>query len=149
MRILDFNPKDFDSIELNIVGTNKTSKTEIPLFVVREVQDWMTEEEKQEVLSERSIVLSEIEDNLVVLDMVAAACASGHTIELNVQIENIDPALEFSFVCVVKEAKPLSEDRLEVKAKLLSGSEDDWRRFKEIFMDRQNEIDKFFSAAKG
>lgn len=147
--ILNFDPKDFESIDLQISGENQTSKMDIPLTVEREVPSWMTKQEIEAMPEERSILLSDFDEEFIYLEMPSSACSKGHILNLRIIVANVEDNPEYKFICTVKETSKLPEDRQEVKAKLAAGQEKEWQLFSEIFSARQNEIDDFFQAAKG
>lgn len=134
---------------MQITAENQTSKVNIPLYVERKIPEWMTKEELGELPEERSILLSDYDESVLYLEMQANSCSKGHTLSLYVLLPTLDDRPEFRFICTVQGANPLPDNRIEVKAKLVSGQETDWKVFTEIFSSRQNEIDDFFKAAKG
>ena len=96
------------------------------------------------------IRLLELMDRGLTLDVPTKTCAEGHTLALDIKLYESDE-VEVHFQCTVRVDEVTREDagRDKIKTSLAQVDEIAWAKIGKVYAKRQEDIFKFFAAAKG
>lgn len=126
-----FKASDFKSIELSFEINNTTTRTKFR--------------------DPGEIRLIQMGDRELTLEVAPRSCAMGHGLMMS--INAVTPEGEtFPFSCTAKveESERPDDSRMDrIRVALVQFNETDWEIFRRLFADRQNDIEKFFQAARG
>ena len=141
-----FQAADFKSVRLVVTFQNLTTRTEIK--------------------DREKIALIEVADRTILLENPGKSCSPGHSVLIKIE-RPIKRKLKAPLNSDAKR-KPMPEFELlfdatgkvvsvedtgdavdKVLIDLIQFDVENWRRFMEVFSSRQDDIEKFFSAAKG
>lgn len=127
-----FNPKDFQSISLQITMKNLTTQTEIKDPGV--------------------ISLVELGDKKITVEFPAKSCNIKHNVFLD--IKKKDSQTEYyddlcSLTGKVVEAEAMEPSELRAVIDVIQVDELSWKKLQEIFTSRQEQITEFLRAVRG
>lgn len=128
-QILD--PKDFVALKFSVSFENLTSRTK---------------------LSPESASLEEMGKSSVILGLPDNCCSTEHSVMIKIsQIGPGAPAKATPFVATgkVTEIEAAADQRVRALISLVQYDEQSWKTFHAIFLNRQDEINKFIAAVKG
>ena len=141
-----FQAADFKSVRLVVTFQNLTTRTEI------------RERER--------IALIEVGERTILLENPGKSCSPGHSVLIKIErpvkkkpntSQKSDPKrkaasdfeLLFDATGKVVSVEDTGDKVDKVLIDLVQFDVENWRRFMEVFSSRQDDIEKFFSAAKG
>jgi hypothetical protein len=126
---------DFKSIELAITVENTTSRTKTG--------------------PEKGVILVEFLEQGIVLDVPKASCAQGHNLTIEIRRKDNPDAELVSVTGKVEKLKKNAQvdgeeaEFMRAEIGLVQFDEHEWQAFKDLFSNRQAEIEKFLAGARG
>lgn len=127
-----FNPKDFQSITLEITMKNLTTQTEI---------------KKPGLIS-----LVELDEKKVTLQFPAKSCNVKHNIFVDIRKKDSDSAHckdLCSFTGKVLEAESVGDNALRTVVDVIQVDEQSWQNLLNLFAARQEQISQFLKSVRG
>lgn len=137
---------DFVSAKIKIKIKNLISQTSID----SETKIVGGRKAKKKSSENYRIEITEIMQSGLVLSIPSLLCAVGHTLEVDILVLHMsDKPLHICIPCQVKELEHASktEDRILVEFKNIENIV--WKKFCNLFLNRQQAIDEFFSNVRG
>lgn len=143
--LIDLN--DFNSTEIRVSMMNSTTQVE-----VRDgVRVFGTgPKAKTEESPDIKVRFVEFTEKGLKIEFPEKSCANAHMLLLQVELvcaEKVVQALNLSVKVAAMEALPSGHDLVTVD--LVQYEQKEWDAFRGFFNNRQDEIDRFFEAAKG
>ncbi len=124
------NLEDFDSVVLKFSIRNNTSGTTVD--------------------KSGAIQLVELGERDLILELPARVCQKGHNLMIEIESQKGTKTLiPFSANVKVDSVEKLTPDADKVQITLIQYDQVGWDRFRSLYSERQNEIEKFLTGARG
>lgn len=123
------DPNVFRSVELRFSIENTTTRTTVNLA--------------------EQIKLIQFLEKGMVLELPAKSCSNGHNLIIKIELSGTTLINEFVTTAKVVEHDSISKEADTVVLNLTQYDGDAWTKLQSIYSNRQDEIEKFFKAARG
>lgn len=148
-----FDPKDYQSISLQVKVKNLTSGIDVGVNTARSGGNGHDDGEGDNAeagASEGGIRLIEFQDKgIAVFGFPKNSCAVGHSLDITLAIKSYKKKYKMSLTAKVLSIINDQDVFSLVTTHFVQYVQEDWEKFLEIYSNRQQEISKFFLSVKG
>lgn len=139
-----FDLNDFESLEIQVVLENMTAKTAVGLDL-RTIGDHTERSKSKEFV----VRLMELRDDGVSLDVPSRSGAVGHIVKIEFAVINYSKPIKFIANGLVSGVSSVKEGRDKFDVTFTTYDKSQFDELKNIFSQRQAQIEDFFNHVKG